>query len=61
MTHYYARRVCRSTTLITIPEPGDKLRVKRISPGFANTDFADSMTSPDGGRCPRRVSKKFPH
>ena len=28
-------------------EPGDKLRVTCISPGFVNTDFADSMTNPE--------------
>jgi NADP-dependent 3-hydroxy acid dehydrogenase YdfG len=27
-------------------EAGDKLRVTCISPGFVNTDFADSMTNP---------------
>ena len=28
-------------------EAGDKLRVTCISPGFVNTDFADSMTNPE--------------
>jgi NADP-dependent 3-hydroxy acid dehydrogenase YdfG len=28
-------------------EPGDKLRVTCISPGFVNTEFADSMTNPE--------------
>jgi NADP-dependent 3-hydroxy acid dehydrogenase YdfG len=27
-------------------EAGDKLRVTSISPGFVNTEFADSMTNP---------------
>ena len=28
-------------------EAGDKLRVTSVSPGFVNTEFADSMTSPE--------------
>lgn len=28
-------------------EAGDKLRVTIISPGFVNTNFAESMTSPE--------------
>ena len=28
-------------------EAGEKLRVTSISPGFVNTDFADSMTNPE--------------
>jgi len=41
------KNAVRTITEALRQEAGDKLRVTGISPGFINTDFAESMTNPD--------------
>jgi NADP-dependent 3-hydroxy acid dehydrogenase YdfG len=41
------KNAIRTITEALRQEAGDKLRVTGVSPGFVNTDFAESMTDPE--------------